>query len=661
MKCEVCPRYIVGRRRRRPIMTGADLWSNLGGFFRGFRPPSERVKLDLDPIHVAYRVDAARVLATNREFKWLTTALGVFSNYDCFMEHVKPDPRAKEATHQTVAGKWLPTLQKLVSWNLLEEASKIRMAYASFFIIPKEDAEGGRAIFDLGIFSRLCARPYPVNLPYVPNVLRMIGGWRMGSGFCWAADYRHWWYQNRITDERIRNFFVIECGEHAFRARVYLMGHSWSAFSGHSCTLGIGLGEWPQSLRHLIDWESLKGDTPPAWILLREGEEIIGVLMAYYDNIYVFAKYEDLVNAIRAHIIRRSDYCGAQFKVTWCPVCKATRKKVEACRVCVTNGLTGELTVDPVKKECDFLGAVVRYNGQQWVWRHRDTDSWPVEIPLEEKRKTYAHYVGLLVWDMTVSLETIAEVEPALKVLRRVTKGIQNRKDWNVKVQVSREDSDVLAAMMLKAKQRGEMGISEAGPELKGYLYLATDANNTTIAWVSLDLEKPHSMPQWTRGVNYDHRIAMVAHIFYKELEAATWGVEMFCEAYTQVTIYLAIDNSAVYFVLRRMFSGVPLASDYVERIIVALKKSGNALIPVLIPGVHNVSDSPTRGEPFSLERLQATWQALEAERKGGARRLHSWGEKRPRDMRERMRVEEAPEEVLDEQDAFEGSMEEDE
>jgi len=483
----------------------------------------------------------------------------------------------------------------------------------------------------------------------------------MGSGYCWAADFRHWWYQNRITDERIRNFFVLECADRVFRAKVYLMGHSWSAFSGHSCTLGICLGEWPQSLKYLIDWENLKGDTPPAWILLKEGDEIIGVLLAYYDNIYVFARDLSLVTVIRAHILKRALYCGAQFKMTWCERCGVTKKKMERCDVCVADELSGELAVDPVRQECDFLGAFVRYNGEQWVWRHRDTDSWPTTIPIEGKRKLFAHYVGLLVWDMTISLECIADVEPALKVLRKVTKGIKVRKDWNVTVEVTTTDSETLAAMFSKAKQRGEMRICEIFPDVKNYIFLATDANDTSIAWVNLEKGSPMDMPEWVRGANYDHRRAIVAHIFFKELEAATWGIELFCEVHMQVSIFIAVDNSAVFFVLRRLFSGVEKASEYVERITTALKKSRNHLIPVLIPGIHNVSDSPTRGEPFSYGRLEATWQALEAERKGGPRKLHSWGEKRPRDMKERVRVEEAPEEILDEQDAFEGSLEEDE
>jgi len=649
-------------------MTGADLWSNLGGFFRGFRPPSDRVKLELDPILVAYSVDAARVLATNRGLRWLTTALGVFTNYDCFMENVKPDPRAKQCTHQTISEKWLPTLRKLEAWNLLEAASKIRMAYANFFIIPKEDSEGGRAIFDLAAFSRLCARPYPVNLPYIPSVLRLIGSWRMNSGFCWSADYRHWWYQNKITDERIRNFFILECAGHAFRARVYLMGHSWSAFSGHSCTLGICLGEWPQSLRHLIDWESLKGDTPPAWVLLRQNDEVVGVLLAYYDNIYLFAHDRNIVEIIRAHIIKRSKYCGAQFKVTWCPQCKETRKKMEKCIVCkakfkeyfdiIESG--GELSVDPVKQECDFLGAVVRYNGQQWVWRHKDTEAWSVLVPTEGKRKTFAHFVGLLVWDMTIALETIAEVEPALQILRKVTEGVKERKDWRETVQISKDDSEVLATMLQRAKERGEIGISRAEPVTKMYLYLATDANNENLAWVMLEKDKPIQMPSWVRGQNYDHRTAIKAHIFFKELEASTWAIEIFCDVYQNVMMYLAVDNSAVFYVLRRLFCGAPLAECYVERIKAALKKSNNGMIPILAPGKHNVADCPTRGEAFSLERLQATWCALEAERSGGARNLYDWSQKRPREMKERMGIEEAPEEILDEQYAFEGCLEED-
>ena len=75
------------------------------------------------------------------------------------------------------------------------------------------------------------------------------------------------------------------------------------------------------------------------------------------------------------------------------------------------------------------------------------------------------------------------------------------------------------------------------------------------------------------------------------------------------------------------------------------------------------MADCPTRSASLCGIRMVLTHGHLEAAVKGGGRTLHDWSQKRPRDMDERVRVEEAPiertredeapAEILDEEDAL--------
>ena len=90
------------------------------------------------------------------------------------------------------------------------------------------------------------------------------------------------------------------------------------------------------------------------------------------------------------------------------------------------------------------------------------------------------------------------------------------------------------------------------------------------------------------------------------------------------------------------------------------LLETGNTILPLLIPGVQNVSDSPTRDMELCPDRLKATWAHMVAAASGGSRNVAGWSAKRPRDFAERVLVEEAPEEILLEQEAFESRNDDD-
>ena len=167
----------------------------------------------------------------------------------------------------------------------------------------------------------------------------------------------------------------------------------------------------------------------------------------------------------------------------------------------------------------------------------------------------------------------------------------------------------------------------------------------------------------FSKGTDFDFGATEGKHIFFSELQAATWAIIEVCKTHQNAIIVIATDNSAVFHVLRRGFSGVKAASDTLNLLKEAMRGTGNVFHPVLIPGLHNVADCPTRNSSLCAKRMILTHGHLEAAVKGGGRTLHDWSQKRQRDMDERVKVEEspiertredeAPAEILDEEDAF--------
>ena len=654
-------------------MTGPDMWYAYGGGVRRCSPPSGRNKqLDVDPVFVACCVLLMNVLVGTRGFTWATTAVSILSDFDSFMLHVKPHPDAARLTKIECHECWLKQLGYMRDCGVFEDAKGERKAYGRFFVVEKPGLTlTGRPISDMSALSRLCARPYPVNVAHLPSFLRLIGVWRRASGFIWAADYRHWFLQNPLKDPRIRSFFIVRCADIILQATCTVMGFSWSSFCCNAITHAIVFGEFPESLRKYIDWSLLEGDTTPAWVILRDpatGQDI-GAILCFYDNIYVISEHEWLVKKIKKHVIRRSAFCNAKFKCTFCESCKIhvkskdivhedrediqVKDRKDLCPVCRTI-----LAPSPVGQSADFLGVTLRFENDKWVWSHRDAPHWTTDVPLTAPRRDFAHFVGVMVWDAAVNLESLERIDPAMRIIRRLTKGVSKRVQWAEHVSISTDEMTTLKKLMGQAINRGTMYVADpihrnviTTPHR--YVFVATDASKDLVSWVEVDVNLPSDVSGYARGLNYDWGPAVGLHIFVKELQSSSWGIQEMCARYKNVTIVIVTDNSAVYYVLRRGFSGVDIATPHLEMINIHLLENGNVILPVLLSGTLNIGDNPTRGHDLEHARLKATHHSMMAAVRGGSLKLASWSSKRPRSIIERMRIEEAPIEILEEQESF--------
>ena len=628
-------------------MTGDNPWVHLGGEFLTWVAASETLALPVDAIEYAGMLLLINVLYGMKQFTWLHRAVNILRDREAFLEHVKPQCTPVMTSNSSVT-KELRNLSAM-DRAVLKKASKYRKAWGRFFIVPKYDGGlptgKGRTIFDLSVFSRLCARPFPVNLPHIPILLQRIGSYRFEESFMWTSDWKNFFHLVPIG-EHMSDYFTIKVGlSEAYQAIVLPQGWSWSPCLATALSYGIILGNWPSHLKYLIDWESLKGDTSPAFIPLhdKDGTEI-GLITVYIDNIFLITNNKKITDEIRAHVINRAKFCRCAFKVK-----EGYPKDPE----------TGDLLPDLPTTSGVFLGVRLWFEGNRWTWTHANPETISCVVPGHAPRRKFSSIVGFLNWDNMISLEGLQCMQPIFQIIRRLTKGVHEKKQWSEIVEISETEKATLEAALNRARTRERCGIDDAERAPTEYVFVATDASKYKTAWVELPTQKVTPADLDRLKASFVGTLWDVApadhtwHIFYKELEAAVWAVQVMSIRYPGKLIVLATDNSAVYYLLLRGFTGVEAAIPMLDALKHHLAESGCKLLPVMISGLQQIADCPTRDAPFEWSRLEATWCHLNATVSGGGRRMHEWGSKRPRSVEERTQVEEAPEEILNEAYAF--------
>ena len=640
-------------------MTNPDFWGPYGGNYRRMgRAPSNRSHTPLDPIIYAGLLLYIQVLAGMKNCRWLVRAIGIVNDHtgDTFNKHVQP----QGGKERTTRSSWSQTATELVQCGVIELAKGLKKSFGILFVVAKGLTGKGRAIFDFSDLNRKSARPFPPNLPHIPSFLERVGSYRHKEGWTWKADWKNFFYLLPIT-KRIRHWFCIQLSRtEVFWCKVAPQGWSWSPTIAISIGWGIILGDMPPCLSSLIDWSLLNRDTPPCWVpLVRDGREI-GIILLWFDDLIIFCEEKEIVDAFRTHVMKRSARCQAPFKCD----------KDENGNWKTTNPVTGEPEPEHPSNNAVFLGLSFMFSGDRWIYTHHDTTSWTREIPQEASRRDYASIIGVLVWDSTVFLESLERIDPGMDVLRRITAGVSTRQAWTEHVTLTAVEMETLNDLTKIVVNRGWNSVPDTSTGApRKYVYVAADASKDKVAYVMIPTQCPseeemeHYLKNFSKGTDYDFGATEGKHIFFSELQAATWAIIEVCKNNQNSIIVMATDNSAVFHVLRRGFSGVKEASNTLKLLKEAMLGTGNSIHPVLIPGIHNVADCPTRNADLCGKRMVLTHGHLEAAIKGGGRMLQSWSEKRPRGMDERVRVEEAPIErtreeeapadILDEEDAF--------
>jgi len=620
-------------------MTRPDVWLPYGGLPR--RPAEQRrPHIKIDPLSFLGTIVIANVLllgGITGKLPWLICACEILTKKQTFEEKVQPHHTWKITTSM----KWYDAATQVGPTDaggcgLLQRARRAQYAWGRLSIIEKSNGLG-RVIIDLSAFSKACARPTLINLPFIPELFHRIGCLRGTEGYMWSADLKNFFYQIPIKDF-LASYFTVSFPGESFQYTTLPQGWSWAPVLAVSIAYGIMLGEWPEKLSALIDFSNIKGDTPPSFIPLTKGGVEIGLIVIWIDNIFVIATNKDIVESIRSHFMRRAKFCGAHFKIP-------TDKNGNALFI----DHEGNAEPERVETSAVFLGAAFRWETDRFVWSHHSLDPYNKEVPLKAPRRDFSSIVGSLMWDATIAMEGTSCLQEDLDVIRRITKGVTQVRQWAEVVEITQSEHLTLTASLNRAMNRGDISVKDRF-KTRAFVFAASDASSIKVGYVILGRERPTSVPD---SANVFAAKAVGSHIFFKELQGAAWAITDLAIQNPGTTIVLAIDNSALFYVLRRGFTSTTEGRPTIQFISQLLKETGCELLPVLIPGLQNVSDAPSRDEPLDLARTQATWRALYAATYGGSRHLMNFGGKSPRDYLERRLAEEAPREVLDELDAF--------
>lgn len=619
-------------------MTRPDVWTPYGGLRR---PPSEkRERIRIDPLSFLGTILIANVLITGKitgPLPWLVCACDILTKKRVFEEKVRPQSTRKITTSSI----WRDAAHQVGPLDtggcgLLHRAKRAQYAWGRLSVIAKSNGLG-RVIIDLSAFSKACERPTLINLPFIPELFRTIGSLRGEKGFIWSADLKNFFYQIPVKDFLSAYFTVSFPGE-SFQYSTLPQGWSWAPVLALSISYGIMLGEWPEKLADLVDFSSLRGDTPPSFVPLRKDGREIGLIVIWIDNIFVIGTDEKVVHDIRSHFIRRAHFCNAHFKI---PMNKENEP--------LFRDEKGRPEPERVETSATFLGVLFRWESDRFVWSLSDLEPFRQQVPLEAPRRDYSSIVGSLLWDSTVAMEGVSHLQSSLDIIRRITKGVSQKQQWAEFVRITEAEKYELEIGLQKALQREAISVTLSSHRNR-YVFAASDASSKKVGYVILPLERPLHIPEKDQIFS---AIATGTHIFYKEFQGATWAIVEMCICSPGSTIVLALDNSALFYVLRRGFTTTIEGRPYMEMIKTIQKETNCDLLPVLIPGTQNVSDGPSRDEAVTYERTLSTWRALYAATYGGSRHLVNFGGKNPRDCIERRLCEEAPEDVLNELDAF--------
>jgi len=620
-------------------MTRPDVWVP---YRMGPKKPPHRTDTDIkiDPLSFLGTILIANVLilgSITGKLPWLECACGILTKKETFIQKVQPQGTSKITT----SFKWRGIAKQVGprdegGCGLLQRARRAQYAWGRLGVITKSNGLG-RIIIDLAAFSRACARPTLINLPFIPELFRRIGSLRGSEGYMWSADLKNFFYQIPIK-EFLSAYCTISFVGESFQFTTLPQGWSWAPVLAISIAYGIMLGEWPKGLSDLVDFSSLRGDTPPSFVpLWKEGKEI-GYIIIWIDNIFVIATDKAVVTDIRSHFIRRAKFVHAHFKLP-------------------ADDLGNPLFRDPlgqpeperIATSAIFLGVLFKWKTDRFVWEHGDLDGFRTDVKLTAPRRDYSSVVGSLIWDATVAMEGTSKLQKSLDVIRRLTKGVNQKKQWMEIVQITMEERATLLSDLQRALLRGTISVDLSTPQ-RPFIFVASDASKKKIGYVRLPIARPTSLPV---PEDVHQGAAQGSHIFYSELQAATWAILDLCMLHPGSMIVLAVDNSALFYVLRRMFTSTEEGRPYVEIIQQVLEDTTCDMLPVLIPGDQNVADGPSRDQEITEARTLATWRALYAAAYGGSRHLVNFGGKHPRDALERLLHEEAPVDVLDELDAF--------
>ena len=548
-----------------------------------------------------------------------------------------------EKVMTVTAPKWIDHIDALLRWGVLEESSWNELKCAgAYFGIPKTE-ELARAIWN-GKFLCKHSRPSrPVNLPYLPEVLRRMA----------VLTRRHRKPLNIMIDDWLSYFNQLPVSKglsHYFgvvidrwsgsgpddpEGKIKRHYYRWATapmgmlHSPYECQ-GIGLFVllWKEKdeeeLVFLPGGKTLNQMKPlqslPTYIDVKGG----GFICLYYDNQLTCCVDPAICEKLRKRIQRNQELFGLVPKPGSFELHQGKDLVVPKEDI---DGSTIKLPV--------YLGAAIYYrrtpNGEyimcwrqsdkklsQWkaetppAWHYQDGDGAGYEnVEIKKARglwtpREIAAIIGKILWRRSLDLLPLCKVAPIIAILRRVSTERAALGGWDARAfAMTSPEASVLSTAWYKVLSNTEQHLGRDHAKQRR-LYMATDSSDNYWGEMIFDedgkvtFEAPH---QWSTT-------DAARNIFMKELFCATTSVmRVLDEAVGPIEIHLACDNSAAAAAMRHMYSSNVLVCEELDRLYQKLQEKGSSLLVHSVRSEDNASDAASRN--FSLDNMSAKQRTM--------------------------------------------------
>jgi len=583
--------------------------------------------LDLDEIKFANTLCLmALKMATKKQpnvasftmdaFKFLTEPLP-----KDFFEDLPPD------ADRVTSKKWWPHIQDLVKYGVIEPTEyKFLKHVAYYFGVPKKETLA-RAVWNGRTLSRSCRYPPPpVNLPFLPELIRrMIGVLDGGGSLCiLTADFTNYFYLIPASEDmqRFCGICIEEVDEHghivrdargnaklrAYRFRVLVMGHSHSPWAAQS----VG---WAGIL-HKEDGEEDLFEVPagltqlPTFVKIKGG----GFICLYYDNIFAVTVNPDIMQKIEMRLRRNfgpKDRGGFQFA---CNFMKVHYPKNLRNAATPAEYIGVEFSLSTKAQRDDIPVGTLRW--RQCEKKHAKWIETPPQWADTMTPRYICSYIGKILWRHSITLRPLCGLAPVIRILRRVaTFRIEKKCSWDAAIIDLTSEEQMVMAMHWDIVSRNlhESGsiasarkshrvrvVSDSSDDGFGYLIFTDDGK--------VALEKGHL---WSKSLNKNH-------IYIKELLAAVFAIRhVLSTSPKSVEINIGVDNTAAASSLRNMYSGNIMACEILDQLYTELQEHDAVLRVWSLRSDENASDPASRGKVAHDELVDECFRVMLGQEQG--------------------------------------------
>ncbi len=513
-------------------------------------------------------------------------------------EPYQPTQAGESLPLLATADKWFAQLVQLQGWNVIRRLTmgeNIHCWISGYFAIAKSGGNDGeqlaRSILSGGKLSRRCATPPPVNLLELVELLRRMSRLKAKSLTFFHLDLRHWFHQMVLEPGLARLFRILCCGVYFEWLRLP-MGWSWSCWICQCLSWLLYLFRYDNE-KPLFE-DPLDRMRLPRFLTMKKG----GFASVLYDNFAVAADDGGVLNEVQTRLLRNLRLFeviikeGSHKAYGNC-ILRKKLSDIKAAEAADPKALHAELPTHLGVQLCAMeTGSVFlawRVDpGKILQWR---ADS----IAKSSTARTYARFVGRIIWAHGLRLRPLYDIEGVLEIARTlgVFVGTQYRR-WDTVIELEASQLEMLKATWDLTVKNPWTSCSTVADEKT--LYLFTDASDDGWAYV---LATPEG-----HVVDHDEKLftetQLKWHIFIKEVAAGVWSLAKVAPQHKAFIVEF-VDNTAAEAAIEKGFTANRIALELMKRTDIGRFQYSTRRIHTTL----NPADAGSRGLPVDYDLVQ--------------------------------------------------------